>query len=560
MISELTLENFKKVSSSTLPLSKINVLVGGNNAGKSCYLQAAHFGVMLSQSQRLAGSQQFPAENLRYCPTDDFLNLRRGERLTETNFIRFTYKQDDNNFGEVKLLRGRNGVVKAVVEGQGTAREEMSDPKSFFSIYVPGLAGITLREEYRSHQIVNNGIARGDANLYLRNVLHRIEGDPARKAQFHKLLHKVFPDYNVTTRFDVLSDTSIISTVELPDGTNRPLDTVGTGFLQTIQMLAYVTNYSPKLLLLDEPDAHLNAGNQRRLADALNVVAQESDTQIILATHSRHLLDALSESSDTTLFWVKDGVASVHEDWSDVAVLMDLGALDKADQILVGTYKYLVWTEDSDVTFLSTLLKSNGFLEAETLIFSYQASSKFDSAAMMTNFIQRIRPGTQLIVHRDRDFMTDSEIAILISKYRFNPTSNCKLFITKGSDIESYFIQPSYLSQLLNISSDDAIAIVQHVVQEINVELIIKFRDKRDDIKKALYKSNPDDCPSTESFISGSTISPEKALGKFVLRKLNSTLQQQGKTVITGKAGNDGLIDSDIQALLILTAEQTSAA
>lgn len=550
MISELTFEHFKMISTATLPLAKINVLVGGNNAGKSCYLQAAHFGVMLAQSQSIANTLQFPSENLRYCPTDDFLLLHRGERLTESNSIRFTYRNDDNDFGTIILTRGRNGVVKAVPEGLGAIRAEMSDPNFFFSVYVPGLAGITIREEYRSNQVVNNGIARGDANLYLRNVLYRIGSDDVKKARFHELLNKVFPEYKVETVFNTLSDISIQSTVTLPNGTVRPLDTVGTGFLQAIQMFAYVTNYSPKLLLLDEPDAHLNAGNQRLLADALNIITQESDTQIILATHSRHLLDALSENIDSKLFWVKDGVAQVHNDWSDVAVLMDLGALDKADQILVGNYNYLVWTEDSDTKFLSTLLTANGFPVNETYIFSYQSSSKFDAAAMLTSFIQRIRPGVKIIVHRDRDFMTDNEVAILTSRYKFTPTSTCKLFVTAGPDVESYFIRPVYVAELTGLSTIEANDLVQDVVRNISVELIMKFQNKRDEIKRGLYKSNPDECPSPDTFISGPTITVENALGKSVIRKLNDNLQQMGKRVITGNDANAGLVDPAIQALL----------
>lgn len=558
MVAELAFDHFKMISSATLSLAKINVLVGGNNAGKSCYLQAAHFGVMLAQSQSIAGTQQFSAENLRYCPTDDFLLLRRDERLTETNFIRFTYRNDTNDFGTITLTRGRNGVVKAVPEGQGAIRNEISDPNLFFSVYVPGLAGITIREEYRSNQVVNNGIARGDANLYLRNVLYRIESDNTKKTRFHELLHKVFPDHNVETAFNILSDISIKSTVTLPNGSVRPLDTVGTGFLQAVQMFAYVTNYSPKLLLLDEPDAHLNAGNQRLLADALSVVAQESDTQIILATHSRHLLDALSENIDSKLFWVKNGVAQAHNDWSDVAVLMDLGALDKADQILVGSYNYLIWTEDSDTDYLSTLLTANGFPESETYIFSYQSSSKFDSAAMLTSFIQRIRPGVKIIVHRDRDFMTNNEVQILTDRYKFTPTSTCKLFVTDGPDVESYFVRPAYIAELTGLSITEATDLVQNVVQDINVDLIMKFQNKREDIKRTLYKSNPDACPSPNTFISGSIITVEYALGKSVIRKLNDTLQRMRLPVITGNDANQGLIDPAIQALFAtISAEET---
>ena len=40
-----------------------------------------------------------------------------------------------------------------------------------FTIYAPGLAGIAKEERYQSPGVVRRIVARGDANLVLRNVL-----------------------------------------------------------------------------------------------------------------------------------------------------------------------------------------------------------------------------------------------------------------------------------------------------------------------------------------------------------------------------------------------------
>ncbi len=127
---------------------------------------------------------------------------------------------------------------------------------------------------------------------------------------------------------------------------------VGTGLLQAIQLIAYVTMFEPKLLLLDEPDAHLHPSNQRLLAKTLELIVEETDTKVLLATHSRHLLDAFSETLEARLFWVKNGTATPQTTWSDIAVLMDLGALDNGERFLAGNYRYLIWTEDQDKKYL----------------------------------------------------------------------------------------------------------------------------------------------------------------------------------------------------------------
>lgn len=530
MLELATVSKFKQINYVSLALGPINVLVGGNNSGKSCILQGIHFGIALAQAREIAGVEQFPPERLRYCPTDDFLDLHHGRRLTEGTSIEFRYERRDalpNDAATVRLQRGRNGVVKAQSEGGGLL-SLVKDPRGFFSIYVPGLAGITIREEYRSEAIVSNGIARGDANLYLRNVLLRIERSEARKTRFSDYLQRVFPGVTVFTEFQESADLWIRSTIAREGGDRRALDLVGTGLLQAIQLLAYVSNYEPKILLLDEPDAHLHPSNQRLLADTLSVISEKTETRIILATHSRHLLDALSESGSARLFWVKNGAATPETDWSNIAVLMDLGALDKGERFLAGDYRFLVWSEDSNTDALSVLLEANGIAPNETLIFSYRASSKVDAAKLMAAFAERVRPGVLTVVHRDRDFMTGDEITRLRQKYTLEQTPNLRLLVTSGSDVEAYFTRPEHLAEITGKPVDEMRTMVESLLQEGMVDFVLAFNAKREAIKHELYKTDPEKCPSTNTFVAGNQIPIEKAVGKMLLKRIRDRLQPQG--------------------------------
>ena len=433
--------------------------------------------------------------------------------------------------------------------GGGNLLEAISDPKGFFSIYVPGLAGITIREEYRSDAVVSNGIARGDANLYLRNVLLRIERSEARKARFDAYLDQVFPGIRVTTQFQEPSDLWIRSTVSREGTAALALDLVGTGLLQAIQLIAYVANYEPKVLLLDEPDAHLHPSNQRLLSDALAVIAGTTDTKIILATHSRHLLDALSEIESAKLFWVKQGHATPQQEWSDIAVLMDLGALDKGERFLAGNYKYLVWSEDRDTEPLSTLLEANGIARDETLVFSYQASSKVDAAKLMAAFAERVRPGVITVVHRDRDFMSDGEIDRLRAKFSLEQTPNMRLLITRGSDVEAFFTSPDHLAFVTGRDPGEMQALIEDVLHQNMVEFVASFIRKRDEIKRDLYRGDPDACPPIDALIAGNQIPVEKAVGKTLLKRIRQRLQADGVNGGAVIQASEALIDPDVVAV-----------
>lgn len=552
MVGRIVLERFKRVEKVEMALSRINVFVGGNNSGKSCILQGIHFGVALAQARKIAGADQFPSERLRYCPTDDFLNLCHSVRLHEGTSIKASYfeKVDEvEREASVSVTRGRNGVVKAQSSGQELLAQ-ISDPKGFFSIYVPGLAGISLREEYRSELVVNSGIARGDANLFLRNLLLRIEKSEQRKATFAERLERVFPGCSVHTDFSEADDLVIVSRVRMPNRGELPLDMVGTGMLQAIQLIAYITMYEPRLLLLDEPDAHLHPTNQKLLANTLMAIVDGTPTKVLIATHSRHLLDAFSDCDEARLFWVRNGEATPHVDWADVAVLMDLGALDRGELLLHGQYNYLIWTEDDDTRYLEAFLAANGVVDGQALIFSYQASSKVDAAKLMASFVSRMRPGVITIIHRDRDFMSDAEVDRLRAKYKLQDAGSTKLFITPGTDIEAYFTNNAHVAHVLGISDDDARALIETTIQESQNEFTMKFHTKRTEIKQTLYKADPEECPKTEDLLPGHVVPVEKALGKLLAKKLGPKIQARGLNAGILLNASAGLVDPDFQALL----------
>lgn len=104
-----------------------------------------------------------------------------------------------------------------------------------------------------------------------------------------------------------------------------PLDAVGTGMLQVIQIFAYIEYFSPKLILLDEPDAHLHPTKQRRLAlEIQKRIILNNELKIVVSTHSRYILDELE--NDANIVHFKSGTVSSNIENS--SILLDIGALD----------------------------------------------------------------------------------------------------------------------------------------------------------------------------------------------------------------------------------------
>ena len=74
-------------------------------------------------------------------------------------------------------------------------------------------------------------------------------------------------------------------------GTRLDISSAGRGLQQTLLMLAYMYANPGAVLLLDEPDAHLETLRQRQTYRLLTDAARASKSQIIAASHSEVLLN-----------------------------------------------------------------------------------------------------------------------------------------------------------------------------------------------------------------------------------------------------------------------------
>jgi hypothetical protein len=67
---------------------------------------------------------------------------------------------------------------------------------------------------------------------------------------------------------------------------------------QTLLLLAYLALHPSAVLLLDEPDAHLEVLRQREIFQILSESARSSGSQLIIASHSEEILNQAAETSE----------------------------------------------------------------------------------------------------------------------------------------------------------------------------------------------------------------------------------------------------------------------
>ncbi len=80
-----------------------------------------------------------------------------------------------------------------------------------------------------------------------------------------------------------------------PRGTELDISSSGRGQQQTLLLLAHMTANPGAVLLLDEPDAHLEILRQRQIYQILTETAAETRSQIVAASHSEVLLNEAAD-------------------------------------------------------------------------------------------------------------------------------------------------------------------------------------------------------------------------------------------------------------------------
>ena len=495
MVKQVKIERFKSISSATLDLSKINVLVGTNNAGKSSVLQALQFATSVAQTAKtysqnvkfdkngVWATSVYP-DQLVYSPVKDPYTLAQGGVLKEDSDlgIAVSFLEDSGDIATATFRKGRNKNIAARFEGANVG-QKLASLEAPFCMYVPGLAGIPFEEEIRTVGVVRRIAAKGDSNTVFRNVINLLSQDHEGWCRFLTDIKVIFPEIefeiNARPEVDGFIDIKFRLTSSAP---LLPIDLAGTGV--------------------------------------------KTQTTVLISTHSRHLMAALQE--DAKFFLVKNGTVSDSE-YNHYIGLLELGALDEYDHIRNGDLKYIILTEDSSETshkYLRGILEASGYARDEFQIYSYNSVTKIDSAKMFAQFLLDINPDLRIIVYRDRDGLYDDEVSETKRAIEFDSRVTC--VISKFNDVEMYYCDENHVCEICNrLSLPLTISEAQEFLLSSINEQDEKSKNKFFTHRLSLNKNKSDG-----SFI---TIAQSKydenkrvyAYGKTIAGVLKSKLQQK---------------------------------
>ncbi|WP_035225463.1 ATP-dependent nuclease [Paracidovorax oryzae] len=181
----------------------------------------------------------------------------------------------------------------------------------------------------------------------------------------------------------------------------RDIMVEGSGFLQWLSVYALALSDDVDIVLLDEPDAHLNAALQKELLLALDNITDVKNKQVLLATHSPELIrlydhDRILAVANRKAKYMADAAAKV-------SVLGGIGTVHTPTlHALMESRRLLILEAPSDERFLKTIAERAGVAWPEKLVPWYWTGSAGERHKLYMQLLKEI-PGLKAISIRDRD-------------------------------------------------------------------------------------------------------------------------------------------------------------
>lgn len=539
-LESITVNGFKAVKGATIPLDRVTILVGPNGCGKSSVLQAIHWAARAASYVLPKNTKEMISfERLDYVPSSEPLTtLHNGELKTDSGStpveVVFTHRpvSEESSQATIRIRAARNrGGITAYMDGGG-AVTPYKQRFQFITTYIPGLAGLSERESILAQPTLRRQAASGDAGGVLRNILlnlrSRRQGEIddsqgfERLAKLNKLVRQVHPGVQVDVAFDEREDYHISATLKTQDLANksqpqevaatdilsRPLETAATGVLQVIQIFAYLILFEPKVMLIDEPDAHLHPDKQERLIEALERAAPDYDTQVILTTHSPHIVRAASPAAK--LVWMKSGAVETEDD-EVIRRLLGWGGLDKAA---------LFFVEDEDDKPLRALLRQWPELSRQVAVCRCFGIDNLPRDKFLSGLLLDGKLKSRALIHRDGDFMTPDEAKRWMQGFK---TPGVFPWVTSGPDIEAYFCQADYLSALYGVPAEVAEKWRWEAAKKVS-KARDTFLEKRKNVVRVVWPNGGS--PDAEAmWESAGGASPSTVKGKRLLAALKTVVK-----------------------------------
>ena len=318
LIHYLKIENFKHFGDrQRIELDHPAVLIGPNNCGKTTAIQAIALWSQAVRTWQEAKGKSRPKE--RTATSLNRLNIvsvpvRRTRYFWHDTVVRSGNRDVPLTIGVGVLHRNAVERVTMRFRNQGdelvyctpddaTLRkpEAIATAAALNVKLLYPMSGLETEEPILRPGRIDVLLGQGQTAQVLRNLCLIVFRDaPDDWRRIAALMERLF-----SVQLDDPTETARggIDLFYRQANVREPLDVAlaGRGLQQMLLLVAYLYSQPRSVLLIDEPDAHLEILRQKQVYVLLRELAAKNESQVVLVTHSEVLLDEALDSNLTLL-------------------------------------------------------------------------------------------------------------------------------------------------------------------------------------------------------------------------------------------------------------------
>jgi hypothetical protein len=469
VITKIVVKNLKRFEKEEIPLSDVMVFAGPNNSGKSTAIQALtlwYFCLQrwLSERGEETGSKAkdrpgmpltrkdltvVPARSVRQMWHDCVVMLAGNQVVPIQIIVSGIEGSVPWTCGVELRYQSTEQFYTNPISEDGERLEAPQIPKVVRALtvaHLPPLAGLQREEEKLEEGAQNRRIGEGRAGDILRNlVLTVYEKDRENWKQIQKFMEDLFqvellpPEYVAQTSEIILEYKNLREKRKKGREDHLDIATGGSGFHQVLLLLAFIYARPGSVLLLDEPDAHLEMIRQRQVFSLLRQLVADRGSQLVVATHSEVIFDECEY--DQIVAFLGQRVGPLTSPAEKTQVRKSLQDISNADYLLAEQERRVIYVEDfTDLDILT----------AWAVVLRHQAASLLENCFVkhIGNVITEARKhfhGLKAAVPDLKGFVLIDQTAVDLEKH---PDLIEKMW--RRREIENYLLQPAAIIRTCN--------------------------------------------------------------------------------------------------------------
>ncbi len=357
MITKLTLKNFKKLEWAEFELNHVVVLVGPNNSGKTSALQAISlWGLALqkwadepvqSDSTQMITLNRYdiyaaPVPSVRQLWKD--LDQRNTLEIVAEGFT----QQKSWRLGFEFIYANPESMNCRLMPNCSPLTEIFQNGLLEQIGFLPPLSGLAAQEDKLPLGAIRARIGEGRTAEVLRNLCWQV-AEQNRWQELSQLIRTLFQVNLEPPEYHKITGRLTVSYRDLNQLKSMDLANAGRGFQQILLIFAYVYFNHNTLLLVDEPDAHLEILRQKDIYHRLTALVRSQQSQLIIATHSEAILNEAADTDRMIAF-----LGTPHIVNSNKQIVKALTTIGFEQYLLAAQQKRVIYLEGCTDLFILT--------------------------------------------------------------------------------------------------------------------------------------------------------------------------------------------------------------